>query len=318
MADEVEAAGFNSLGGFFRRGKAHDALPPGTPCPNCATPLQGPWCHACGQLAEDFHRSTVKLLAESVREFFDFDNRAWHTLPDLLFRPGRLTRAYLDGHRTPQVPPLRLFLVALVLLFLFGLNGTPNIPPQFDVPANREAALKKIDADRRLSPDDKRDIEKDLKGVNVDIDGNRSTEAKWLSVRIKNALAHPKEFIGTLQNWGERFAVLMLPLSAALLGLLFVFQRRFFLFDHIIFSMHSLTFLCLLLCATILWDRFTAIQIGGLPLLAAPVHLFFHMRGVYATSVFGTLFRMLVLFVGSVVGFAFLVIGLLWVALSVT
>jgi hypothetical protein len=40
------------------------------------------------------------------------------------------------------------------------------------------------------------------------------------------------------------------------------------------------------------------------------------MRGVYATSVLGTLARMLLLFVGSLVGFVFLMIGLILVGMA--
>src|SRR5215468_3303574 len=123
MSEELETAGLISLGGFFRRGKHGETLPIDTPCPNCETPLKGAWCYECGQLGEDFHRSAAKLVFESVREFIDIDNRIWSTLPNLLVRPGRLTRAYLDGHRAPQVPPLRLFLVVLLGLFLFGINS---------------------------------------------------------------------------------------------------------------------------------------------------------------------------------------------------
>src|SRR5277367_472161 len=49
---------------------------------------------------------------------------------------------------------------------------------------------------------------------------------------------------------------------------------------------------------------------------AAPIHLFAHLRGVNATSVTGALIRMVLLFVGSVVGFTALMIGLLGVGLS--
>ena len=116
MSHELETAVIASLAG---RRAAH-AGPIGGPCANCATPLHGPWCHACGQLGEDFHRSTLRLCAEAIEGLFHLDGRLWRTLPDLMLRPGRLTRAYLDGHRAPQIPPLRLFLVALLGIFLVG------------------------------------------------------------------------------------------------------------------------------------------------------------------------------------------------------
>src|SRR5215472_3304293 len=168
MSQELETAGAISLGGFFRRGKHGQILPIGAPCPNCATPLKGAWCYQCGQLAEDFHRSAARLLFESLREFIDIDNRIWRTLPDLMFRPGRLTRSYLDGHRAPQVPPLRLFLVVLLALFLVGLNSGAGVPSQLKLPTNKDAslnkeeAIKRIEADKDIAPADKREIVKDI------------------------------------------------------------------------------------------------------------------------------------------------------------
>ncbi len=331
MSEELETAGAISLGGFFRRGKHGETLPIGTPCPNCATPLKGAWCYKCGQLGEDFHRSAAKLLFESFREFIDVDNRIWRTLPDLLFHPGRLTRSYLDGHRAPQVPPLRLFLVVLLVLFLVGLNTGSvvaphlNLPTGKDVKLNSEQAIKRVENDKNIAPADKREIINDIKNAQIEInrakskgqfDNKADAAAKWLTARIKNAVAHQSEFWQAVQNWAERFAFLMLPLSAILLSVLFVFQRRFFLFDHIVFSMHSLAFLCLLLTAMFAWNHYLPIKVGGWPLLAAPVHLFAHMRGVYQTSILGTLLRMFLLFIGSVVGTTFIVLGLFWVALS--
>src|SRR5690348_1239433 len=119
MALELEAAATDSLGAFLRRRPKH-ALPVGSPCPNCATTLQGPWCHACGQSAEDFHRSLWRLMVEALGGVFEFDSRLWRTLPNLILRPARLTRQYLDGHRAPQAPPFRTFLIVVVLVFLVG------------------------------------------------------------------------------------------------------------------------------------------------------------------------------------------------------
>ncbi|MBV9331332.1 MAG: DUF3667 domain-containing protein [Alphaproteobacteria bacterium] len=241
------------------------------------------------------------------------------TLPDLLFRPGRLTRSYLDGHRAPQVPPLRLFLVVLVALFLVGLNVGGSVPPQLEMPLNKQAAIKRIEADRNIAPKDKEEIVGDISKAQVEFgnDQNKTDAAAlWLKARIMNALAHRQQFWQAVQNWAERFAFLMLPLSSILLGILFIFNRRFYLYDHIVFSMHSLSFVCILLASMFLWDRYVPLTLGGWPLLAAPVHLYAHMRGVYRTTVLGTLLRMFLLFIGTAIGATFIVLGLLWVALT--
>jgi hypothetical protein len=51
-------------------------------------------------------------------------------------------------------------------------------------------------------------------------------------------------------------------------------------------------------------------------LLPAPVHLFVHMRGVYRTSVVGTLIRMFLLFVGTCIAVSILAVGLIAVGLN--
>ncbi len=129
MTNELEIAAQGSLGAFARKTAGKHAAPVGTPCANCATPLQGPWCYACGQSGEDFHRSIVRLCGEVVEGLLHFDGRLWQTLPDLMLRPGRLTRNYLEGHRAPQIPPLRLFLVVLLGVFLIGgiVGGASNL-----------------------------------------------------------------------------------------------------------------------------------------------------------------------------------------------
>ena len=52
----------------------------------------------------------------------------------------------------------------------------------------------------------------------------------------------PRQFESVLTEWAQRLAVLALPMSAALLGLMFFWRRGVYMFDHLIFSMHSLSF----------------------------------------------------------------------------
>ena len=62
-----------------------------------------------------------RFLVQSFTEFFGIDGRVWATLGLLLFRPGALTRAYLDGQRRRYLRPLRVYLSS-TLLFFFLLS----------------------------------------------------------------------------------------------------------------------------------------------------------------------------------------------------
>jgi len=94
-----------------------------------------------------------------------------------------------------------------------------------------------------------------------------------------------------------------------------VFQRRFYVFDHTIFSLHSLSAVGVMYAVSSGLQTITG-GASGLVLFAAPFHLYFHMRGVYGTSVLGTLARMFALFWLSFVGALLIFLGLLWVGLS--
>ncbi len=323
MSNELELAAGVALTGLSGRAPKADGHAPGTPCANCATPLQGPWCHVCGQSAEDFHRSIVKLTGEVIEGVLHADGRLWRTLPDLMFRPGRLTRAYLEGHRAPQIPPLRLFLVVLLAIFLVGgltSSGKPSRPPPPAAAQTAAKAMSLADDPRTISemtPAERAIVKGKLKGAHVVLGGDRPNAAatNWLNERLNKAIDDPERFFLILEQWSERFAFLMLPISAIMLSLLFVFQRRFYLFDHTIFSLHSLSAMGVVLTLAMLLN--TVIGGWGFALMIpAPLHLFGHMRGVYRTSVLGTLIRMTLLFVGSVTAGAVLIVGLIAVGLN--
>ena len=306
MSQEFEAAAADAAGGFFSRKPKH-ALPVGTPCPNCETPLEGPWCHACGQKGEEFHRSIGHLITEAFEGLTHFDGRFWQTMPDLIRRPGKLTRAYLDGRRAPQIPPFRLFLVVVLLVFFtgsLGNNGTPVVTAK----EGKGAVLS--------APGIKIGVTENTPKPPIEIDTGDTAFDHWMETRVRGALENPAAFGHSLHAWGHRLAVLSLPIAALLLGLLFAFPaRRFYLFDHLIFSMHSLSFQGLLLSLGFLVNLLPG-EIGDVLYLLMPVHLFIHMRGTYGTKVFGTLWRMAGLFFGSMIGGGLIMVLLMFLGLN--
>lgn len=85
-------------------------------CRNCGSPVSGSYCANCGQPTH-LHRSLVSLGHDILHGVFHFEGKFWHTIPELLFRPGRLTRRYIDGERAKFVSPMALYLFIVFLMF---------------------------------------------------------------------------------------------------------------------------------------------------------------------------------------------------------
>ena len=88
-----------------------------TTCLNCGAVLPGRFCPDCGQRDQPLRQPAHTFISESVSEYFGLDGRLWRSVGLLLFRPGALTEAYLDGRRMRYLRPLRLYLTATVLFF---------------------------------------------------------------------------------------------------------------------------------------------------------------------------------------------------------
>lgn len=85
----------------------------------------GDYCHLCGQSAH-VHRSIGAWWHDIAHGVLHLDGKVWRTLPMLVFRPGELTRRYIDGERARFISPIALFLFSVFLMFaVFSLVGGP-------------------------------------------------------------------------------------------------------------------------------------------------------------------------------------------------
>jgi hypothetical protein len=85
-------------------------------CLNCATELQGRYCHHCGQPGKGSLYSVIEVATETLVELVSLDGKLIRTLK-LLFVPGALTREYIGGRRVRYASPVRLYLFSSLLLF---------------------------------------------------------------------------------------------------------------------------------------------------------------------------------------------------------
>ena len=100
-----------------------------TACLNCGAALVGSYCHGCGQHAH-VHRTLRAFFHDLAHGAFHFEGKMWRTLPLLAWRPGALTRRYIEGQRARFVSPIALFLFSVFVMFAV-LNSVGTAPFNF-------------------------------------------------------------------------------------------------------------------------------------------------------------------------------------------
>lgn len=270
-------------------------------CANCGTPLQGAYCHACGQSAH-VHRTLLHLAEELLHGTLHFETKAWRTLPALLFRPGRLTREYIEGRRARYVSPLALFLFMVFLMFFtLSIEGQDGVQAP---PTVREAAVDgetlavgsgeaaASSPDQMLTPANRVKLRAQL---------DESLPARLVpgvEKKIVHALENRELLLYKMKSGSAKYAFLIVPISLPLLWLIFVFKPRFGLYDHAVFTLYSLSAMALM--AALL----SLLQLAGLGVLAAllavfapPLHLYAQLKGSYGLGRFAALWRCALLLV---------------------
>jgi hypothetical protein len=99
----------------------------GPECLNCGHPLDlsDVYCSYCGQLNTTKQLSLKDFFGEFIGSVLTYDSRLRYSVKDLLFKPGVITRNYVNGQRLKYANPFRFFLSVSIIYFLVqGLIGT--------------------------------------------------------------------------------------------------------------------------------------------------------------------------------------------------
>jgi hypothetical protein len=112
----------------------------GAACLNCGTPVLRRYCPECGQAAH-VHRTLGAFWHDIAHSVLHFEGKIWRTLPLLAWRPGELTRRYVEGERAGFVSPMALFLFSVFLMFavISTLGGSISVPGEEDPKVAAEA-----------------------------------------------------------------------------------------------------------------------------------------------------------------------------------
>ena len=307
-------------------------------CLNCGAPLAGPFCHECGQHSH-VHRTLGAFFHDFLHGVLHFEGKIWRTIPLLAWKPGELTRRYIDGQRASFVSPIALFLFTVFLTFaVMGLTGnmfgkapakaSADVAEELKTDQQKIAALEQQRAAAVKSGGSTATIDEQLtdlktevaalqmvKGQKVQvqslhIDGGEGVP-DWLREAADKAAKNPELLFFKLKTNAYKFSWALIPISVPFVWLLFPFRRRFRLYDHTVFVTYSLSFMMLLLVAGTLIGTVST-SVASLAWFIPPVHMYRQLRATYGVTAFGAVWRTFALTI-----FAFIAIGL-FVSLMVT
>lgn len=113
-----------------------------TSCLNCEQPLDlsDRYCPYCSQLNSTKQLRISDFFSEFVNSIVSFDSRLRYTLKDLLFKPGTITKNYVEGKRLKYANPFRFFLSVSIIYFLantFISNNITNEKNDFNQQINK-------------------------------------------------------------------------------------------------------------------------------------------------------------------------------------
>lgn len=303
-------------------------------CLNCGAPLTGPFCSQCGQHGH-VHRTLGAFFHDLLHGVLHFEGKIWRTLPLLAWKPGELTRRYIDGQRARFVSPIALFLFCVFLVFaVMGLTGNTAFGSKSAAEARKDMASALQQDQRKIAKLEQRrtaavasgasgastaeideqlsDLKaeaaaiaalKDRKDINP-VAVNWSGMPLWLGRGVDQARKNPELLFYKIKTNAYKFSWALIPISVPFVWLLFPWSRRFRLYDHTVFVTYSLCFMMLLLSVATLLGLVSS-PVASLAWFVPPAHMYRQLRGAYAVSAAGAAWRTAVLTI-----FAFIAIGL--------
>lgn len=243
-------------------------------CDNCKTLLQGSFCHHCGQEKTVILCSLKHLFQDLFSAIGSWDSRLWRTLIPLWFKPGVLTRQYISGHRAPYAPPLRLYLFSSIIAFLIFSLLTSDLPEQSKEQLSieeRQLISQQIQTELQQALEQSGVAYEPEKYDTLPFSGFLAEETQQALLKKLTFLSeHPAILFSKFFSLAPQMLLLLLPLLAGVLMLLYAFSGRFYI-EHLILALHTHSFILhmLLFYAGL---HFLSIPVATIPWLLVPIN----------------------------------------------
>lgn len=201
-------------------------------CHNCGAAVSYHYCAVCGQETKLHVPSAAEFIHEFVGHYIALEGRLWRTLAALLFRPGFLTREYIEGRRVRYVEPLRVYLTFSILFFAL-LKVLDPVLYQEDARVPASPAVTAQAGQQVRAPEDE-PIHLDLSKLGVSPDLERKLKAFGNLPREER----DGKFTAAFFSYVPYALFCLMPLFALYLKLLYLGSGRHY-GEHLLFALHA-------------------------------------------------------------------------------
>ena len=238
---------------------SHSPIRKDKTCLNCRHVVEQKYCPNCGQENTESRKTFHYLFVHFFEDLTHYENTFWRTIRYLLFKPSALTSEYLAGKRLSYLAPVRLYIfisfVTFLMIALFP-GHSKETPADFNLDVSRKKEVPKniFTGDLNdLKPGDGFDkFTKEVDSVQKYAPEEKKLDSfsYWMIQKVKYVKEHntKKELIS---KFTESFVhnipkvlFIIMPLFAFILWL-FHGKKRWYYFDHGIFTLHYFSFLLL-------------------------------------------------------------------------
>lgn len=215
-------------------------------CQNCGYTVDVAYCSKCGQKNTETRQPFHHLFTHFIEDLVHYDGAFWKTIKHLLFRPSRLTKEYLQGKRQTYVAPVKLYIfISFVTFFLLNVlmfSGTPSSSPTKQKQSEGQNTISFGNAEYTSIEDF--EAQELAKPEHERIGPFGSYIIKKMIIANERNFTNEDLLKGFI-NAIPKVLFIYMPIFAFWLWL-FHGKKRWYFFDHGIFTLHYFSFLLML------------------------------------------------------------------------
>ncbi|KAF2509566.1 DUF3667 domain-containing protein [Flavobacterium zhairuonense] len=265
---------------------SHNKIRDDKTCLNCRHVVEQKFCPNCGQENSDTRKTFHHLFVHFFEDLTHYENAFWKTIKNLLVKPSTLTKEYLSGKRLSYLAPVRLYIfisfITFLLIAMFPSKVTEELNKKEKEDSSEIISQTKKGYDKFSEKFNEKTMKKsyfELKSMK-EIDsiqkyGKEDEKLSDFEYWVYEKAVHVTEnntkkeiitkFIESFIHNIPKILFIIMPFFAFFLWI-FHSKKKWYYFDHGIFTLHYFSFLLLIFLILFIVNKIAGIFEGNGPI----------------------------------------------------